>query len=72
MGEGWAPAIINSEDELEFIRTQQLGFSSLRDYSVGGSTYSTSYDISYEEYRTDSEGMDIVIKYIRVKLEWKI
>ena len=43
LGDGWAPAIVDSEAELEFIREGQRGFSASMSYFSGGSSDRSYY-----------------------------
>ena len=38
LGDGWAPAVINSPSELSFIKEKQKFLSNNRTYWIGGST----------------------------------
>ena len=38
IGDGWAPVIFNTEEELAFIRANQEDFNDIPSYWVGGST----------------------------------
>ena len=57
LGEGWAPAILNIPEELDFIRKKQKSFSDDRSYWLGGSTNTQPWDhINLNQYRTDDSG----------------
>ena len=38
IGNGWIPALINDQTELDFIRESQRGLSNNHDYYIGGTT----------------------------------
>ena len=39
LGGGWAPAVLNTEIEHDFIRASQKGLSDAGDYFIAGSAY---------------------------------
>ena len=56
-GKGWYPAIINSDNELNFLEYAQRGFLNDTSYWIGGSTDSNPFNIIRRSaYRTDSAG----------------
>ena len=50
MGEGWAPAVLNTREEMDFIIQGQKGFSDNRNYWIGGRTNVRGRSIDYSEY----------------------
>ena len=45
IGEGWAPTIINSPEELDFLKHAQKSFIDDRSYWLGGSTSKKPWSI---------------------------
>ena len=39
LGDGWAPAVLETEIERDFIRQSQKGLGDAKDYFIGGSAY---------------------------------
>ena len=39
LGDGWAPTVLSTEVEHDFIRQSQKGLSDAQDYFIGGSAY---------------------------------
>ena len=69
LGEGWAPAILNSPEELDFIRQGQLWFSDDRSYWLGGSTNTQPWEhIDLSDYNTGDSGNRFFPKYSIVVL----
>ena len=57
LGNGWAPAILNTEQEMTFIQEAQKGLNDFRNYWIGGFTYSEpGSKIGYSRYYTISSG----------------
>ena len=55
--EGWGPAVLNDQTELDFIREAQRGLSHDKSYWIGGSTNSGPWSfIDLREYRTNDSG----------------
>ena len=53
IGDGWAPAVINSQTEHDFIKTEQRTLSNNNNYWIGGSTNivpGTSFDYGHQYY----------------------
>ena len=50
MGEGWAPAVLNTRKEMEFVREGQRGFSDSRNYWIGGRTNVRRRSFEYPDY----------------------
>ena len=48
MGEGWAPAVLNTRKEMNFIIEGQKGFSDSRNYWIGGRTRTDNRRQSFE------------------------
>ena len=67
LGEGWTPAVLNNELELNFIRQSQklinCGIFCNKDYWIGGTSKANrgwiTY-INYSEYRTADTGKIIL------------
>ena len=52
LGEGWAPAVLNSRAELNFLKQAQKGFSDDRSYWLGGCTSTQPWSIiNLSKYR---------------------
>ena len=71
LGDGWAAAILNSVDELQFLWAINLQLNGLHEYTgVGGSTNSTvtNHDfypyVPFSEYLPDDTGELCIHKYI--------
>ena len=59
LSKGWAPAILNSQQEADFLKLAQKMFSHDRSYWLGGSTSSQPWsNISLSEYSPDDSGND--------------
>ena len=56
IGDGWRAAILNTSEELDFIREGQRSFSNSLPYWIGGSTNEPNAIINYTEYITNSSG----------------
>ena len=56
LGTGWEPAVLNTEEEHEFIREGQKSFASSVPYWIGGSTNQPNDTFNYSEYITNSSG----------------
>ena len=57
LGDGWGPAILDREKELRFIKWGQTGLNDMRNYWIGGLTYSAPPNIiQYSEYYTIGSG----------------
>ena len=56
LGDGWVPAVFDSECELAFIRERQEGFSDTRNFFIGGSTDDCSSRIAFADYYTTETG----------------
>ena len=59
LGEGWIPAVLNSEDEWGFIRKGQAGKGELYSFWIGGSSDANIIAgdiISYYQYMTAGSG----------------
>ena len=57
MGNGWGPAVINSQQEYDFIKEGQKGFFNSISYWIGGSTDNQTDDIfNYTYYISDNTG----------------
>ena len=57
LGEGWAPTVIGSEEELAFIRGGEIGNNVPNTYYLGGSTDAdTDTTLQYSDYITDRSG----------------
>ena len=51
LGEGWAPAILDTEEEMNFIKEGQKKFSDNRSYRIGGeATQRPPASIDYSDY----------------------
>ena len=51
MGDGWAPAILNTRREMDFIQQGQRSFSDNRGYWIGGKTNTQTGDfLDYPAY----------------------
>ena len=59
LGEGWAPAVLNNEEELKFIEEGQKKNTMISRYWIGGSTSKDS-TIGYSDYYTNGSGNHIV------------
>ena len=61
LGERWAPAVLDSEEELAFIRGGEIGNNVPNNYWIGGSTDADSGSIlQYSDYITSREGNCII------------
>ena len=57
MGNGWGPAVINSQQEYDFIKEGQQGFINSISYWIGGSTDNQTDDIfDYTYYISNATG----------------
>ena len=62
LGAGWAPAVLNSQVELDFIKEAQKGLSHDRSYWIGGSTDSgAGSNITFSNYNTNSNGGNLTV-----------
>ena len=61
LGEGWAPAVLNSLEELDFIIGGERDFPIIQSYWIGGSTNATKGStLQYpDDYSTDGSGNDL-------------
>ena len=51
MGEGWAPALLNNRNEMNFIKQGQKSFSDKRSFWIGGRTNTQPGDFfEYSDY----------------------
>ena len=58
LGEGWAPVVFDSEDELAFIRAGEIGSNVPNTYWAGCSTDAhTDSIIQYSNYSTTRSGI---------------
>ena len=57
IGDGWGPAVLNLQQEHDFIREGQKTFSSSRTYWIGGSVNAESnVKIAYSDYLQNDSG----------------
>ena len=56
IGTGWAPAVLNTKEELYFLREGQKSFSSSAPYLIGGSTDQND-SFPYNSYRKNNTGI---------------
>ena len=64
LGDGWAPAVLNSEEEWHFIRGGRAGKEGLHSYWIGGSSdkdTSAGETISYSQYINTGSGNHIIV-----------
>ena len=53
----WYPAIMDTQEELDFVRSAQKGFLNYTSYWIGGSTNSGPFtNIYLSDYRTTNSG----------------
>ena len=62
LGSGWSPAVLNSEEELNFILLRELQIDS-NDFRIGGSTNATNHRFNYTEYIPDDTGTIVSSKW---------
>ena len=62
LGDGWAPAILNSEEELAFIRRTEDRTIVIQSYYIGGSTdvEEIGRTIEYSDYIPSSSGNNVL------------
>ena len=61
LGDGWAPAVLDSQEELDLIRQGQKRNRELWSYWIGGSTAAEiDSTIKYSNYYTNGSGNHIV------------
>ena len=57
MGNGWGPAVVDSQQEYDFIKEGQQGFINSISYWIGGSTDNQTDDIfNYTFYISNDTG----------------
>ena len=57
LGDGWAPTVLESEEELNFLSKHQNGNDDVQSYWIGGFTDAAKDStIDYSHYYTDGEG----------------
>ena len=57
LGDGWAPVIFNSEEELAFVKAIHEDFNEIHSYWVGGFTDSElNSNVEYSNYYSDAGG----------------
>ena len=56
-GSQWAPAVINDQEELDFLQRKQTVFTDQRSYWISGSTDQNNFTlIDFSMYRNDTSG----------------
>ena len=65
IGNGWIPALINDQTELDFIRESQRGLSNNHDYYIGGTTRGQR-EIDLSGYRTTNAGRGESYQYLKI------
>ena len=55
IGNGWEPAVLDTQEEYDFIKEGQRSFSSSVEYWIGGSTNATQF-FTYSDYVTNDSG----------------
>ena len=55
IGEGWAPAVLDTQEEFDFIKEGQKTFKNSEPYWIGGSTNQND-KITYTEYIANNLG----------------
>ena len=69
LGEGWARAVLNSIEELDFIRGGQNGILDIESYWIGGSTDAEKNStLEYSDYYTNDSGNFIILQMNRLKI----
>ena len=63
LGDGWAAAILNSEEEFEYLWTVRMQVGGMY-VGIGGSTNSQQDKLDYSEYLPDDTGRMYIQKYI--------
>ena len=64
LGHGWAPAVLETETEHDFIREADRGVSDIKGYWIDGSTDRTGLDFPYSGYIPDrSSGIKIYVHF---------
>ena len=71
IGEGWVIAVIDSAEELEFIRMKQMGLSNDKNYWIGGTADELIGEIDYETAGVGRKRTNITVLII-VKFSQKI
>ena len=64
LGDGWAPAVLNSEEEWHFIRGGRAGKDHLHSYWIGGSSdadTAAGETIRYYQYINTGSGNHIIV-----------
>ena len=58
IGNGWETAVLNTEEEYDFLKQGQRSFSNSLPYWIGGSTNSTNLEdtIEYSDYIENNSG----------------
>ena len=57
LGQGWAPAIINTSTELSLIKNIQLNLNNVQSYWVGGSTDADHWGpVTFFDYLPNTDG----------------
>ena len=57
LGHGWAPAVLNTEEELDFVKEAQKGVTHTRSYWIGGSTnVERPENFGYSSYESNESG----------------
>ena len=65
IGEGWAPAILNIPEELDFLKHAQKSFINDRSYWLGGSTSKEPWStVNLSDYIPGDSGFDIVFSLV--------
>ena len=57
LGDGWAPAVLDTRDEHDFINQSQKGWSDDQNYFIGGSVC-PEHTGSFDYYSRDINNMD--------------
>ena len=58
LGNGWAPTVLESEEEFAFLRKRLSGVDNLRHFFIGGSTNITIFEtFEYSDYNTTRTGI---------------
>ena len=56
IGKGWAPAVLDTQEEFDFIRIGQKTFTNSAPYWIGGSTNEPNDTTDYTKYIANNSG----------------
>ena len=69
IGQGWKPAALNTEQELDFLKLGQKTFRSSNPYWIKGSTdHWIGYTVNFTQYNANDSGKLYNVLHISYKL----